>query len=487
MTNEKPYRKQLEFLYLSALAFFVAILFLYAQTSAIASVLPVLIFLILASWLISQYKLHNYFLMVLAFALPFSVEIPVSDSVNMFIPGEPMLALAIFTLGWDMLRKPSHLRELFSGESKWIIPLLACFAISVAFSTMLMVSVKFSIINISYILVFFLWQKLLFKDRPGFFPKLLILFSLAQLVVLAFSVFQFAEFNWNPVTTKGIFRPFYKDHTIFGAACAFLSSFWFLYATKATPPKSRLLMIVLGILFLGGVFLSFSRAAFLSFVFFILIWIALQIGMRVKHIALAALLGVVLIGVYQQQLLRHLYSNKLISRDPSLSYMERIESSGNISTDISNLERLNRWYSGLKMAAERPLTGFGPGTYQFEYIPYQHPKLMNRLTVKNPWSIPENSGGTAHSEYILALSEMGFIGLASLLLLLGRWFWIAFEKARAHPQRKNILIAFAVMSTYLFHGAFNNFLTTDKFAFLFWGFAAWMVANYEQKSPDTSS
>jgi O-antigen ligase len=246
-------------------------------------------------------------------------------------------------------------------------------------------------------------------------------------------------------------------------------------------------MIVFGILFLGGVFLSFSRAAFLSFVFFVLVWMALQIRVRVKHIALAALLGVALTGVYQQQLLRHLYSNKLISRDPSLSYMERIESSGNISTDISNLERLNRWYSGLKMAAERPLTGFGPGTYQFEYIPYQHPKLMNRLTVKNPWHIPENSGGTAHSEYILALSELGFPGLLALLLLLVRWVWIAFEKARAHPQRKNILIAFAVMSTYLFHGAFNNFLTTDKFAFLFWGFAAWMVANYEQKTPDTSS
>jgi hypothetical protein len=69
-----------------------------------------------------------------------------------------------------------------------------------------------------------------------------------------------------------------------------------------------------------------------------------------------------------------------------------------------------------------------------------------------------------------------------VLLLFGRWFWIALEKAYTHPQRKNILIAFAVLSSYLFHGAFNNFLNTDKFAFLFWGFAAWMVANYELKS-----
>jgi hypothetical protein len=58
----------------------------------------------------------------------------------------------------------------------------------------------------------------------------------------------------------------------------------------------------------------------------------------------------------------------------------------------------------------------------------------------------------------------------------------SFRKSGDHPQRKNIIIAFAVLSTYLFHGAFNNFLNTDKLAFLFWGFAAWLVANYELES-----
>lgn len=455
---------------------------LYLQEYFVISIFAILVFITVNSWLVSRFNLHYYFLMVLAFVLPFSVEFSITDNVKIFMPSEPMLSIAIFALGWEILKKPSLLRELFAGESKWTIPLILSFAISVAFSSIILVSVKFSIINLSYILVFFLWQKLLFKDRPDFFPKLLLLFSLSQLMVLAFSFYQFSGFNWNPVTIKGIFRPFYKDHTIFGATGAFLSAFWLLYATKANSSKLKLFFVVLGIIFLSSVFLSFSRAAFLSFVFFVFVWIALQIRIRVKHLALGVLLGIVLIGAYQQTLLQLLYSNKYISRDPSLSYMERIESSGNISTDISNLERLNRWYSGIKMAMEKPLAGFGPGTYQFEYIPYQSPHLMNRLTVKNHWHIPENSGGTAHSEYILALSEMGFVGLTAILLLFGRWIWIAFEKARAHPQRKNILIAFAVISTYLFHGAFNNFLNTDKFAFLFWGFAAWMVANYEIKT-----
>ena len=107
---------------------------------------------------------------------------------------------------------------------------------------------------------------------------------------------------------------------------------------------------------------------------------------------------------------------------------------------------------------------------------------MNPLTVKDPWHVPENSGGTAHSEYLLALSEMGLLGIISLFLLFYSWTWIAFVKARNHPQRLNIIIGFAVLSTYLFHAFFNNFLNTDKFAFLFWGTAAWMVSQYELKS-----
>ena len=454
----------------------------YTQKSFVISGLTVLLFLALISWIISRFSLYYYFSLILAFILPLSIEFSITNSVKIFIPGEPMLAIAIFVLGWEVLKSPALLRELFSGESKWTIPFLFSFVVSLAFSSMHLVSVKFTIINLSYILVFFLWQKLLFKNRPEIFPKLLFLFSLSQLLVIAFSVYKFSGFQWNPVTIKGIFRPFYKDHTIFGAACALLSAFWLLFAAKAKYSKLKLLFVGLGIVFFGCVILSFSRAAFLSFVFFVFVWIALQINIRAKHVIVLAFLGILLIGLYQDKLTQFIYSNKNISHDSNSSYLERIESSANITTDISNLERLNRWYSGLKMAKEKPLTGFGPGTYQFKYIPYQNPKLMNRLTVKNHWHIPENSGGTAHSEYILALSEMGIFGLASLLLLLGRWFWIAFEKTGNHPHRKNILIAFAVLSTYLFHGAFNNFLNTDKFAFLFWGFAAWMVANYELKS-----
>ena len=168
----------------------IAIFLLYSQKYFAISILVVFIFFTLTSWLISRFSLQYYFLLVLAFILPFSIEVPISERVKINMPGEPMLVIAILTMGIEVLKKRALLHDLFSGESKWIVPLLSVFIISTLFSTMTMVSVKFSAINLGYILVFFLWQKLLFKERPDFFPKLLIMFSLSQLIVLAFSNFQ---------------------------------------------------------------------------------------------------------------------------------------------------------------------------------------------------------------------------------------------------------------------------------------------------------
>lgn len=447
-----------------------------------ATALTVLLFLTLSSWIIVYFRLHYYFMMAMAFVLPLSVELSISENLKLFLPGEPLIVIALFAMAWEMLRRPSLLGTLFSGESRWVIPLIISILISMAFSTMKIVSVKFTLINLSYLLVFYLWQKMLIKQQPDLFPRLVLLFSLSQLLVVGWSVYQFAGYDFNTVTIKGIFRPFYKDHTIMGATCALLSMFWLLSIGKGKHLRLKFLPAFLGLAFLGSVLLSFSRAAFLSFVFAVMVWIALRLHIRIKHLAILAIGSLLLAVIYRQPILEALSSNRNLSHDASASYLERLESSGNISTDLSNLERFNRWYSGIKMAQQKPLAGFGPGTYQFQYIPYQNPRLMNRLTVKSHWHIPENSGGTAHSEYILALSEMGIPGFISLLALFGRWIWIVFEKRGTSHPHLCILTAFAVLSTYLFHGAFNNFLNTDKFAFLFWGFAAWLAANYELTS-----
>jgi O-antigen ligase len=356
-----------------------------------------------------------------------------------------------------------------------------CFAVTTFFSSMPIVSIKFSIVNVTYALVFFVWLKYLLFMKPGIFQRIMGLFSLSLIVVLVFSLIQFHRFDWDPVTIRGIFRPFYKDNTIFGATSALIASFWLAYALKTNSLVSKVLYLSLGMVFLAGVVLSTSRAAVLSLIFFIIILTILLLRVRLKYVVMGIIISLFIGNLFRNQIFEFLKKDKHMSHSTQFGYMEQLESSGNISTDVSNIERLNRWVAGWQMFAKKPITGFGPGTYQFAYIPYQKKEFMSRLTVKDPWHIPENSGGTAHSEYLLALSEMGLFGLIALLALLGRWTWIAFVKARNHPLRVNIIIGFAVLSTYFFHAFFNNFLSTDKFSFLFWGTAAWMASQMELK------
>src|SRR5690625_5696182 len=63
----------------------------------------------------------------------------------------------------------------------------------------------------------------------------------------------------------------------------------------------------------------------------------------------------------QDIIFNYLESNESESRG---DYVEHLESISNVSTDASNLERINRWNSAVAMWQERPFVGWGPGTYQ---------------------------------------------------------------------------------------------------------------------------
>jgi putative inorganic carbon (hco3(-)) transporter len=130
---------------------------------------------------------------------------------------------------------------------------------------------------------------------------------------------------------------------------------------------------------------------------------------------------------------------------------------------VSLQERLNRYRCALRMAQDRPLWGFGPGTFQFVYHPYQRREEMTRISAER--DIGKRSldtygrGGGAHSEYFAALAEMGLPGLLLFLL-----FWVL---ALRVLLSRVTWPALAVCSL-LLHFVLNNFLHDVRIATLFW-------------------
>ena len=164
-------------------------------------------------------------------------------------------------------------------------------------------------------------------------------------------------------------------------------------------------------------------------------------------------------------LLMDLESNK---QDSSSNLTEHVESISNVSSDASNLERINRWKSAWEMFQDKPVFGFGPGTYTFEYAPYQQSK--NKTII----STNAGDGGNAHSEYLGPLSEQGVIGCLLFILIVFSVIAAGVRVYKSHLSKESRMIGLSVLLglvTYYLHGILNNFLDTDKASALFWGFS----------------
>ncbi len=433
---------------------------------------------VLLAYALVQRDLVPAYMKVIAFLLPFSTPLPFLEGSMIRLPTEPMIGLALIMLPLFLLKERTSPHTPLLKEILYVIPLFGVYLFSTFFSEMLVVSLKFSLVNIAYVLVFYVLLLHLFRKHTRLFPDMLKLYGMGFLLVFLWSLYQYWQYDWNPVVLRGIFHPFFNDHTIFGAAAAILAVLAFKPVMRRNTMQGFLFGGVVGVFFVLAVFYSTSRGAMLSLLF--AAFLALILWVKPRPLILGTGLVLLLITgyVFFPTLRDRIEQTEVLSYDEGAGVVDRTRSVVNISTDVSNVERLNRWVSAWRMFQERPLTGFGPGTYQFVYIPYQEERLMNRLTVKDPLDPPEGSGGTAHSEYLLLLSETGILGLMALLLVMGRWSWIALRRWRDHPRRNAMAIALVALSTYFFHALVNNFLTTDKMAFLFWGTAAWLVSMY---------
>jgi len=169
--------------------------------------------------------------------------------------------------------------------------------------------------------------------------------------------------------------------------------------------------------------------------------------------------------------------------ESSGEFSEHVQSISNISTDQSNLERLNRWSCAIRMWKDKPFFGFGPGTYQFEYGRYQRSYEKTRI------STDFGTMGNAHSEYLGPLAETGVFGLLSILFIVGTSIYTGIRVYLRSGNNRIRIFSLAVLVgliSYYLHGLLNNFLDTDKISVLFWGFTAMLVAMdvYHRERPE---
>lgn len=434
------------------------------------SFLPLGLFLVASAFLMAD-KL----LLALVFMVPLSVplsEIFPNLTMDMFLPTEPLLALLLFIFIAKLLYKNYFDKAIFLHPvSIGIYFYLIWTFITTLTSTMPLVSLKFFVAKLWFIVTFYFLAVQLFSKQENV-KKYLIFYALGLVLVVFYALFRHVKYGiFDEKIAHWSAYPFYKDHTSYGAILAmFIPPFAGMTFYKKYKTSMRMLSFFITILFSVALLFSYSRAAWLGLLVGLGIWIIVKLKIRFSVIASIIIFLSVFILFFGNSIMRTLESN---TEESSTKLSKHIQSITNITSDASNLERINRWNSAFRMFQKKPIFGWGPGTYMFQYAPFQ---ISSEKTVI---STRKGDMGNAHSEYFGPLCEQGFFGTLSFLLVIIMTAVTGFKviKKTNHSECKVLgITVLAGLFTYYFHGLVNNFLDTDKASAPFWGFTAILVA-----------
>lgn len=417
----------------------------------------------------------EYTFLSLAFLTPLSINIEeYTESFGLFIPTEPILFGFLVLFLFLQLRKNILPKEIWKNPIVWSVGFyIVWLLITSITSTHPIVSLKFGLARLWFIVPVLLFGSYFFRKELNI-KRFLWLLVIGMFIVICYTLIVHASYSFGEKEGHWVMWPFFKDHTIYGATVALIVPLVFgLYAYKKHSPLVQVILLSFIVIILLGMFFSYTRAAWLSLIAALGVWALIRFKIKLSILlSIAVFIGGIIYfswDAIQMDLARN--KNEHTTED----FGKKLQSAANVSTDASNLERINRWSCAIEMFKERPFFGFGPGTYAFEYARFQDPE---NLTI-----ISTNFGdlGNAHSEYLGALSEMGVFGLLSFLGIVIAIFYKTITLYNRWPiedkeTRRLMLAMILSLVTYFVHAVLNNFLDTDKAAIPIWGMCAAFIA-----------
>lgn len=434
------------------------------------SFLP-LVFLVFVIGLISYDKL--FFL--IAFFTPLSLSLNyffAQSSINLSLFSEPLLFLLLLIIFYKFLvYHHINLEILKHPISIAIIFNLVWMLVTTLNSSFPFVSIKYLISRIWFVVPMYFFGIIIFKDNKSI-KSFLWAYGIALFIVFIYTTLRISETSFFAKNaTHFAVKPFYNDHTAYGAVLALFTPVFFGLAFKANVNVyKKLIALVFAGAFLIGVFFSYSRAAWVGLAFALFVLIIVKLKIKFKFLLSIFLLISVFIFSFWFQILNGLEKN---NQDSSTSFAKHIYSITNVSTDASNLERLNRWYCAIEMFKQKPLLGWGPGTFQFQYAPFQLERMKTII------STDFGDVGSSHSEYLGPLAEQGLIGFLSVIWIAIAIIISGLKTYKNSVDKETKMLALSItlgFFTYFIHGIMNNFLETDKLAVPFFAFAAIIVS-----------
>lgn len=428
------------------------------------------------------YNIKGFYLLLITL-IPISIDTGMLGGAKLSFPSEGLLVMLLPIL---FLFNDGYRRTIVKIiKHPLTILLLIDLFIQVFTSitgTHIDVSMKRVMIRFLFIAGFYVTVNMISEKQ--FLIKPWVFYAVGLVPVMYFTFKNHIYHSFNPKVVFSISQPYYADHTLYGACLAFVIPILIVFLSKRKVlGVSKIVwwaILAITLLVITSEFFALSRAAILSLFVSLFFYILLYFNVKFKSILIG--LSIVLIGsfVMKDTLYSYIEQNESVSNDGKLS--NHFSSVTNVQSDASNLERINRWICAVRMFENRPLLGYGPGTYQFEYNQFQ--------TVETKTYISTNSGdkGNAHSEYLTYLSETGIFGFIIFVLTVFASVYYGMqnhELARDIKLRAINLAVLLGLITFYFHGIFNSFIDQSKMGFLYFtalGTIVWISQKIKEEA-----
>lgn len=448
--------------------YLICLVFVSINMVAIAMDFPwigLLPFILIFCYLI-LFKLDSLILL-LAFLVPLSVGFDnVGFGLGISLPDEPLIivimVLSIFKFvinaqyDFRVLKHPISIAILFNLF--WLI-------VTTCTSDYPIVSLKYVMSRLWYLIVFYFLGMMLFREYKNI-TKYLWLYIISLFGVVVFILIKHSEFNFSLAKSYSIVEPFFVDHGIYAATISLfiplLACYVFFFRRMGLNLIGLIVTATFLAVFFAGVYFSYTRAAWISVLVSSCFVVPVLLRIKFKTVVIVIFTSVSFVYIFQNQILYVLSKNQQKSAN---GFSNHFQSISNIKTDPSNTERINRWMSAIAMFENRPVLGFGPGTYSFCYAPYQQYKYKTVISTNF------GDGGNSHSEYLNPLAESGLFGLLSFLaiiyLVLNTGFKLYFNAKKFKVRIISLGISLGLI-TYFVHGFLNNYSATDKIGAVLW-------------------
>ncbi|KAF0240500.1 MAG: O-antigen polymerase [Chitinophagaceae bacterium] len=415
---------------------------------------------LLFKWIVASTEHLFWIVLVL---LPLSTELNITPSLGLDFPDEVFLLLLTAVGIVKLIHQPTLFYPVLKSPLLLLIVLQLCWIVFTCFfSTEPLLSIKFLLAKIWYIVPFVLLAPIIVNNKSKL-KLVAICLCIPMLLVVAQTLIRHSFYGFEFALIKKTLFPFFRNHVNYSSMLVCLIPIgWGIWYFTVNGSRKKWIMIGLFIALLALIF-AYSRGAWVAgIVGLITAW-----GIQKKWMLQISILAIALVSIFSIAIISN---NRYLQFAPEhnqtifhSNFKEHLRATITLK-DISNAERFHRWVAGANMIAEKPIIGFGPNSFYNQYKPYTVSSFKTWVS-----NNPEHS--TVHNYYLLTAIEQGIPGLLLLLLL-----WISMVVAaqklyhtfQSEFYSKIALITGIVIGMIASINFTSDMIETDKIGGLFW-------------------